>query len=90
MVLLRELGDEEGLLPLLQTTRPLALLNMNLKGQCHEILNMNLKGQCHEKDIFFEGLYILTSTFCVCADGYYGLSKAFHYPVQFSTFCLLL
>jgi hypothetical protein len=26
----------------------------------------------------FEGLNILTITFCVCADGFHGLSKAFH------------
>jgi hypothetical protein len=41
-----------------------------------------LKGQCHEIDIFFEGLNILISTFCVCADVFLGLSKAFHYPVK--------
>jgi hypothetical protein len=49
-----------------------------------------LKGQCHEMDIYFEALNILISTFCVCADGFQGLSKAFHYPVQLLTFYLLL
>ena len=45
-----------------------------------------LKGQCHEMDIFFECLNILISTFCVCADGFQGLSKGFHYPIQLLTF----
>ncbi len=40
---------------------------------------MPLQGQCHETEMFFEGEYILISTFCVCADGFQGLSKAFHY-----------
>jgi hypothetical protein len=42
-----------------------------------------LKRQCNEMDIFGEGLKILISAFCVCADGFQGLSKAFHYPIQF-------
>jgi hypothetical protein len=29
-----------------------------------------------------ESLNILIGTFCVCADGFQGLSKAFHYPLQ--------
>ncbi len=29
-------------------------------------------------------------TFCACADGFQGLSKASHYPIQISTFYLLL
>jgi hypothetical protein len=28
--------------------------------------------------------------FCVCGDGFQGLSKAFHYPIQLLTFYLLL
>jgi hypothetical protein len=40
-----------------------------------------LKGQCHEMDICFEGLNISISTFCVCADGFQGLLKAFQYTV---------
>ncbi len=40
-------------------------------------------------DIFLEGLNIFISTFCVCADGFQGLSKAFHY-IQLLTFYLLL
>jgi hypothetical protein len=36
------------------------------------------------------GLNILISTFCVCDDGFHGLSKAFHYPKQILTFYLLL
>ncbi len=31
---------------------------------------------------FFEGLNILISTFCVCADGFQDLSKVIHYPIQ--------
>jgi hypothetical protein len=48
----------------------------------------NKKEQCHEMDIFFEGLYILINTFCVCADDFPGLSKALH-PLQLLTFYLL-
>jgi hypothetical protein len=54
--------------------------------QCEKIL----KGQFHEMDIFFEGLNILILTLCVCADGFQGLSKAFHYPIQLVTFYLHL
>jgi hypothetical protein len=32
---------------------------------------------------FFEGLNILIRIFCVCADGFQGLPKAFHYPYNF-------
>jgi hypothetical protein len=49
-----------------------------------------LKEECDEMDIFFEGLSILISTFCVCADGFQGLSIAFHYPIQLLTFYFLL
>jgi hypothetical protein len=45
-----------------------------------------LKVQCHEVDICFEGLKILISTFCVCADGCQGLSQAFHCPAQLLRF----
>jgi hypothetical protein len=31
----------------------------------------------------FEGLNIFISTFCVCSDGFPGLSKAFHPPIIF-------
>ncbi len=41
-------------------------------------------------DIFVEGLNILISTFCACADGFHGLLKAFHYHVPLLTFYLLL
>ncbi len=51
---------------------------------------MVLKGQCHEMDISFEGLNILISTLCVCADGFQDLPKAFHYSIQWLTFNLLL
>jgi hypothetical protein len=33
---------------------------------------------------FFEGINIFISTFCVCANGFQGLSTAFRYPIQFS------
>ncbi len=49
-----------------------------------------LKGQCHEMDILLERLNILISTFCVCTDGFQGLSKAFHCPIQLLIFYLLL
>ena len=39
---------------------------------------------------FIEGLNVFTSTFCVCADGFQGLSKAFYYPIQLLTFHLPL
>jgi hypothetical protein len=39
---------------------------------------------------FFEGLNILFCPFGVCADGFQGLSKAFHYNMQLLTFYLLL
>ncbi len=35
---------------------------------------------------FLLELVILIRTFCVCADGFQGLSKAFHYPTQLLTF----
>ncbi len=35
----------------------------------------------------FEGLNILISgTYCICADGFQCLSKAFHYPIQLLTY----
>jgi hypothetical protein len=45
-----------------------------------------LKGQCHKMNIFIESFDILISAFCVCADGFQGLSKAFHFPTQQLTF----
>jgi hypothetical protein len=50
---------------------------------------LHLKGQWHEMYIFFEGLNIFISTFCVCADGFQGLSKDFHYPIQLLALKLL-
>jgi hypothetical protein len=35
--------------------------------------------------VLVKGLSILISTFCVCADGFQGLSKAFHCPIQLLT-----
>ncbi len=40
--------------------------------------------------IFFWRSKHFISTFCVCTDGFQGISKAFHNPVQFLTFYLLL
>ncbi len=48
-----------------------------------------LKGQCDEMYIF-EDLNILTITFCVCADGFQDLSKAFRHLMCLLTFYLLL
>jgi hypothetical protein len=56
----------------------------SLKGEYHE--NSVLKGQCHEEDNFFERLNILISTFCVCADGFQGLSKVFTSLHNYSLF----
>ncbi len=44
--------------------------------------------QSHEMDFLKASLNILISAFCVCADSFEGLSKAF-YLVQLSTFDLL-
>jgi hypothetical protein len=45
---------------------------------------MRLKGTVSRDGYFF------ISTFCVCAEGFQGLSKAFHYPIKLLTFNLLL
>ncbi len=37
-----------------------------------------LKGTVSRDGYFFNGLNILIGTFCVCADGFQGLSKAFN------------
>ncbi len=50
---------------------------------------LNLKGTVSRDGYFFEGLNVLLRTFWVCADGFQGLSKAFHYPLQFLTVYLL-
>ncbi len=49
-----------------------------------------LKGTVSKDGYFFECLNILISSFHVCADGFQGLSKAFHYPIQLLPFYLLL
>jgi hypothetical protein len=49
----------------------------------------SLKGQCHEMDIFLRSKRFI-GTVCVCADGFQGLSKAYHYPVQLLTFYILI
>ncbi len=62
-------------------------------GKKHTYLNdptVSLKGQYHKMDICFEGLNILISAFCLCADGFQGLSKDFYYLIQLLTFYLLL
>ncbi len=41
------------------------------------MIRLCLKGQCHKMDIFLEGLNILISTICVCADCFQGLTS-FH------------
>jgi hypothetical protein len=48
-----------------------------------------LKGQFNEMNIFFVGLNVLISTFCVCADGFQSLSIAFHFPIKLLTFYML-
>jgi hypothetical protein len=41
------------------------------------------KGKASRDGYFFIGLYILISTFCVCADGFQDLSKAFNHPYNY-------
>ncbi len=41
-----------------------------------------IKGTVSRDGYFFEGLNISISPFCVCADSFQGLSKAFHCPIQ--------
>jgi hypothetical protein len=48
------------------------------------------KGKVSQDGYLFKGLNILISTYFVCADGFQGLPKAFHYPIQLLTFYLLL
>ncbi len=38
---------------------------------------ITFKGTVSRDEYFFEGLNILINTFCVCADGFQGLSMAF-------------
>jgi hypothetical protein len=45
-----------------------------------------IKGTVSRDGNFFEVLNILISTFCVCANGFQGLSKIFHYPIQLVIF----
>ncbi len=60
------------------------------QGRHPHLLNSDFKGTVSGDGYFFEGLNILISTFCVCADRFQGLSKAFHCPIQLLTFYLLL
>ncbi len=39
----------------------------------------NIKGTVSRDGYFFEGLNILISSFCVCAEGFQDLSQSFHY-----------
>jgi hypothetical protein len=48
-----------------------------------------VKGTVSRNRYIVKGLNILVSTFCVC-NGFQGLSKAFHCPIQLETFYLLL
>jgi hypothetical protein len=54
-----------------------------------KLLKELLKGTISQDIYFFRRSNILIITFCVCADGCQGLSKAFHYHVQLLTFYLL-
>jgi hypothetical protein len=47
------------------------------------VLLASLKGQCHVMDIFVVDINILIGSFCVCADGFQSLIKAFHYPTVY-------
>ncbi len=48
-----------------------------------------VKGTVLRVGFFFEGLNILINTFCVSADGFQDLSKAFQCPIQSLTFYFL-
>jgi hypothetical protein len=60
------------------------------QGRNTHLLNSDFKGTVSGDGYFFEGLNILISTFCIYDDGFQGLSKAFHCPIQLLTFYLLL
>jgi hypothetical protein len=46
------------------------------QGRNPHLLNSDFKGTVSGDGYFFEGLNILISAFCECADGLQGLSKA--------------
>ncbi len=64
--------------------------NSKLKIFLFSHLDRHIKGTVSRDGYFFKGLNILISTFCVFADCFQGLSKAFHYPIQLLSFYLLL
>ncbi len=55
-----------------------------------KVSRTQLKGTVSGDEYFLESLNILIITFCVCADGFKGLSKALHFSLQLLTFYLLL
>ncbi len=65
---------------------PAKRVNFTLKFCLFSFLN----GTVSRYGYFFEGLNILISNVCFCADGFQGLSKAFKYHLKLLTFCLLL
>ncbi len=66
---------------------------LQVAGQLHPssgtYIQGPLKGQRYVLDIFRRFKH-LTSSFCVCADCFQGVSKAFYYPVKLLSFYLLL
>ncbi len=57
---------------------------------CREgYFQINIKRTVSRDGYFFK-VKTLNRTFCVCADGFQGLLKAFHYPIQLLTFYLIL
>ncbi len=61
----------------------------NQQGQMLLVLS-SFKGTVSRVGYFFKGLFILISTFCVCADGFQCRSKGFYYPIQLLNFYSLL
>ncbi len=66
------------------------LTSLQLNGETRVSTLLVFKGTVSRDGYFFEGLNILISTFCVCADSFQGFSKAVHYLIQLLTFYLLL
>jgi hypothetical protein len=50
--------------------------------QVQSVFPQITKGTASRDGYFFEGLKILIITFRVSADGFQGLLKAFHFPIQ--------
>jgi hypothetical protein len=61
-------------------------MHIFIVGSMKEKKFLIVKGTVSQHGDFFEGLNILVSPFCICADSFQGLSEAFHFPIQLLTF----